>query len=487
MKETFGKFSRATLKGMLSAISSRGSADGLRGFALRGGRTAVQSGRGAVPARGSVPPARVEGSPTLVTSGRGGSNSSASAVLQSSLESKLRLRFATVGGTLFNETWREKATPAGWRYSEHTASGRRISGSGAGSSRIGWPSPCVVEPSTSPEKVWERKQRLTQKTGVYRGNDCGLGSKVQLANWPSPRHNDSGKRGMVADDPRNGLVTAANMTAWPSPTGTNADKSVRTLEGSEKEAERKGWGNDLCVAAMSSWPTPNALPPNRGGLQSNPEKAMERRAQGHQLNLDDAATLASWPTPVAEPANGTPEAFLERKRKSVAKTGRSMGICLSDIAMVAQLASWPMPQTFDASNDGTPRALRYKGDAPSEAGNTRDPNTPGSYRGDLKDYAGLAFWMTPKACDGEFSTPRISGRPMHRSTHLQTQAIANLTDSDPTLRRTTGVTPSSSPAATPNSGQLNPRFSLWLMGYPTEWASCGEQAMPSSRKSRRRS
>ena len=23
--------------------------------------------------------------------------------------------------------------------------------------------------------------------------------------------------------------------------------------------------------------------------------------------------------------------------------------------------------------------------------------------------------------------------------------------------------------------QLNPRFSLWLMGYPIEWASCGEQ------------
>jgi hypothetical protein len=49
--------------------------------------------------------------------------------------------------------------------------------------------------------------------------------------------------------------------------------------------------------------------------------------------------------------------------------------------------------------------------------------------------------------------------------------------------------------ATPRHGKttdmagwkLNPRFSLWLMGYPDEWACCGERAMQSSRKSRKRS
>ena len=30
--------------------------------------------------------------------------------------------------------------------------------------------------------------------------------------------------------------------------------------------------------------------------------------------------------------------------------------------------------------------------------------------------------------------------------------------------------------------QLNPRFSLWLMGFPIEWAYCGEQVTPSSLK-----
>jgi hypothetical protein len=57
----------------------------------------------------------------------------------------------------------------------------------------------VVEPGTTPEKVWERKQRLTAKTGVYRGNDCGLGSKVHFAGWPTPLAADSrGRAGAAA-------------------------------------------------------------------------------------------------------------------------------------------------------------------------------------------------------------------------------------------------------------------------------------------------
>lgn len=50
-------------------------------------------------------------------------------------------------------------------------------------------------------------------------------------------------------------------------------------------------------AQTTGWPSPNAMPPNRGGLQANPENARKRREQGHQLNLDDAVCLASWPTP----------------------------------------------------------------------------------------------------------------------------------------------------------------------------------------------
>lgn len=40
-------------------------------------------------------------------------------------------------------------------------------------------------------------------------------------------------------------------------------------------------------------------------------------------------------------------------------------------------------------------------------------------------FIGEAFaWMTPKASDGDFALPRTSGRPVEKSTHLQTQAAA---------------------------------------------------------------
>jgi hypothetical protein len=130
------------------------------------------------------------------------------------------------------------------------------------------------------------------------------------------------------------------------------------------------------------------------------------------------------------------------------------------------------------------------------------------------------LWQTPKALDGVFSTPRTTGRPMHRATHLQTQTIALLTNADPTLAswptasardwkdtsgmattatnpdgstrsrldqlpRVAGLTAIGSPAATENHGQLNPAHSRWLMGLPPEWDACAPTATPSSRKSRK--
>jgi len=59
------------------------------------------------------------------------------------------------------------------------------------------------------------------------------------------------------------------------------------------------------VALVAGWPTPNAIPESRGGLQTNPKKALERREQGHALNLDDAACLAGWPTPTKGNAEGS--------------------------------------------------------------------------------------------------------------------------------------------------------------------------------------
>ena len=68
----------------------------------------------------------------------------------------------------------------------------------------------------------------------------------------------------------------------------------------------------------------------------------------------------------------------------------------------------------------------------------------------------------------------------------------NLTDS--TIRRdgksrnaVLGRQAHLSPVPMEKRGALNPAFSLWLMGFPTAWASCGARVTQSYRRSRRSS
>jgi hypothetical protein len=67
----------------------------------------------------------------------------------------------------------------------------------------------------------------------------------------------------------------------------------------------------------------------------------------------------------------------------------------------------------------------------------------------------------------------------------QKAGCSNLKDQIPY----SGEAQKSSTAETENiaPSQLNPRFSLWLMGYPIEWAYSGERVTPSSRKRRQKS
>lgn len=50
-----------------------------------------------------------------------------------------------------------------------------------------------------------------------------------------------------------------------------------------------------------------------------------------------------------------------------------------------------------------------------------------------------------------------------------------------------GLTPIGGMGKTKSTGQLNPDYSRWLMGFPAEWASCADMVMQLSRHSRQRS
>ncbi len=318
-----------TFEGSRKPISSLASVDGLPLFDWLDGPTTSPSGPDLVRAKGSVLRAPDVGSMTPAISGPSGSVSSASARLQSSLESKLKQRFGTAGSTLFNQTWKEKATPSGLRYWAHTASARRTSDSGSGS----WPTPCGQDgPNGGPAQGLDRLP--------------GAAS----AAWPTTT--------------RDWKSTASNMH------GQNA----RPL-------------NE--VARLATWPTPRVA--TNGGY-GNGDLAMS----GANCRLEDTAQIAAWSSPRANKW-GFPDAHGSQE---------------------TPLASWPTP---------------------------------------------LVGSTNPAAHN------QISGQ--------YRKAMAEIL----------GPTSNGSPAETAKPGQLNPAFSLWLMGYPAEWVSCGARATQSSRKSRRSS
>lgn len=155
--------------------------------------------------------------------------------------------------------------------------------------------------------------------------------------------------------------------------------------------------------------------------------------------------------------------------------------------------SWPTPAAYaDTSGGGQEKEALM-----SEA---RIPRKSGAHRGKkLRDYALLAAWTTPSATDGERGggngiTENMTGSSLtQKAAMVSPRATPKTSDykgtgpggSKPHIHDmqkknlkgqvvgTSGQMSNGSNAPMESKGQLNPEFSLWLMGFPTEWASCG--------------
>lgn len=153
----------------------------------------------------------------------------------------------------------------------------------------------------------------------------------------------------------------------------------------------------------------------------------------------------------------------------------------------------------------------------SDCGGWPTPNTPtggpnlestAAHRGgmDLDGAVLLAGWGTPRATDGSKGGPnqddvsalprqaaQLAGWPTATSRDYKDGASEGTVPNNGLLGRVVweaiGTTASGIHAETGRRGasRLNPRFSLWLMGYPAEWACCGALAMQSFRRSQRSS
>ena len=214
-------------------------------------------------------------------------------------------------------------------------------------------------------------------------------------------------------------------------------------------------GHRISGSGFGGWPTARQTDGEKN-VRSLEGSLREVDRKGGPQDLCQAAHLAGWPTPTKGNADGSQMA------KDASATGKRPDGSKATVSLnqVATLAGWPTPMA------GSPATDTY-----NEAGNTDSS----------RKTVALAGWATPAARDwrsNEASEEHHAARAAHsRGKPLSEQAhqVAG------------GVMPPACRAATEKPGALNPRFSLWLMGYPTEWASCGERVTRSFRKSRRRS
>ena len=146
-----------------------------------------------------------------------------------------------------------------------------------------------------------------------------------------------------------------------------------------------------------------------------------------------------------------------------------MGICLTDLAVVAQLAGWSTPMAGSpGTEDYNPAGNTDSSRKTVELASWPTPNTEDCKRDDWSERA------LKKAVDLKTAPPSTSQRLM---------SFAHL--SGPVRITASGEMLTGSDAAMENSGQLNPEHSLWLQAIPAVWASYGLRAMQSVSKRRK--
>jgi hypothetical protein len=243
----------------------------------------------------------------------------------------------------------------------------------------------------------------------------------------------------------------------------NVTSSPESVDGVERSSSQDGVQTDLFgleALHASHFPQPGKEKEKTTSDISGPSSLISSASANLQQSLESKLRQLS-------DMDGSTIYKLTLKRKDTPQ-GRSYFQLAASARRIKESvsSSWPTPVASDNGERGT-----------FDSGSVQRRMEKGKTI-DLSMMVHSA-WPTPAARDVKGVSG--SGRQEKKGNPSDTVPNAAATVSGLNQKSSTAETESIAPS------QLNPRFSLWLMGYPIEWAYSGERVTPSSRKRQQKS